>query len=146
MHRRVPENRDPLYRETELDDDGVDIVDSEDFSFCRKAREAGFSVWLDTDQVRGHFKTLDMQRNVLWAQEHADRQRICGLGLWETRGPPDERSETTSLSDAERFLQRLAQDPDLAKKDAAAHRRELVELAHESGFDSTEELPRPREP
>ena len=44
-----------------------------------------------------------------------------------------------SLSDAQEFLGRLARDRDLAKKEAAAHRRELVELARENGFDVTAE-------
>ncbi len=65
----------------QLDDERVYIVDSEDFPFCRKAREAGFSIWLDTDQVCAHFKPLDMRRSVHWAQEYAGRQRIAGLGL-----------------------------------------------------------------
>jgi predicted ribosomally synthesized peptide with nif11-like leader len=43
-----------------------------------------------------------------------------------------------SMSDAEKFLQQLASDPELAKKDAAAHRRELVGLAREKGFEVTE--------
>ena len=80
IHRRVLEQLAPPFFKTELDDDGLHIVDSEDFHFCRKAREAGFSIWLDTDQVCGHLKTVDMRRSVHWAQEYADRRRI-GLGL-----------------------------------------------------------------
>ena len=81
VHRRVLEALDPPYFKTELDADGIHIADSEDFFFCRKAREAGFSLWLDTDRVCGHFKTLDMRRSVQWAQEYAERQRFAGLGL-----------------------------------------------------------------
>ncbi len=44
-----------------------------------------------------------------------------------------------SLDDAQEFLRQLANDPELAKKDAAAHRRKLVELAREKGFEITEE-------
>jgi len=44
-----------------------------------------------------------------------------------------------SLSDAEEFLKRLTGDPELAKADAAAHRRELVELAREQGYEVTED-------
>jgi len=81
VHRRVLERLDPPYFRTELDDEGTYIADSEDFSFCRRAREAGFSLWLDTAQVCSHFKALDMSRSVQWAQEYAERQRIADLGL-----------------------------------------------------------------
>jgi len=81
IHRRVLEDLDPPYFKTELDADGVFIADSEDFFFCRKARTAGFSLWLDTGQVCSHFKTLDMRRSVEWSREYAERRRIAGLGL-----------------------------------------------------------------
>ena len=44
-----------------------------------------------------------------------------------------------SMSDAQELLQQLASDPELAKKDAAAHRRLLVDLASEKGFEVTED-------
>jgi predicted ribosomally synthesized peptide with nif11-like leader len=44
-----------------------------------------------------------------------------------------------SMSDAEEFLRLLTSDPDLARQDAAARRRELVKLAKERGFEVTEE-------
>lgn len=50
-----------------------------------------------------------------------------------------ERSGKMSVSDAQEFLRQLTSDPDLAKADAAARRRELVELARENGFEITEE-------
>ena len=81
IHRRVLEAVDPPYFETRLDDERLYLVDSEDFAFCRKARAAGFSLWLDTGQMCSHFKTLDMRASVRWAQEYAGRQRIAGLGM-----------------------------------------------------------------
>jgi len=54
---------------------------SEDFAFCRKARAAGFSIWLDTDQPCGHYRALDMHASVHWAQEYAARQRLAELDL-----------------------------------------------------------------
>jgi predicted ribosomally synthesized peptide with nif11-like leader len=47
--------------------------------------------------------------------------------------------DTMSGSDAQEFLRRLTSDPELAQQDAAARRRELVELARERGFEVTEE-------
>ena len=44
-----------------------------------------------------------------------------------------------SMSDAQEFLQQLASDSELAKKEAAAHRRELIKLAREQGFEVTED-------
>ena len=44
-----------------------------------------------------------------------------------------------SLDDAQEFLRQLTSDPELAHRDAAARRRELVDLARERGFDITEE-------
>ena len=44
-----------------------------------------------------------------------------------------------SMSDAQEFLQQLASDPELAKKEAAGHRRDLVKLAREQGFEVTED-------
>jgi predicted ribosomally synthesized peptide with nif11-like leader len=44
-----------------------------------------------------------------------------------------------SISDAQEFLRQMASDPELAEEDAAAHRRQLVELAREKGFEVTEE-------
>lgn len=44
-----------------------------------------------------------------------------------------------SLHDAQEFLQQLASDAELAKEDAVAHRRLLVELAREKGFEITEQ-------
>lgn len=44
-----------------------------------------------------------------------------------------------SLSDAQEFLQQMASDPELAKAAAAAHRRQLVDLAREKGFEVTEQ-------
>ena len=44
-----------------------------------------------------------------------------------------------SMDDAQEFLRQLAADPALARKDAAAHRRLLVDLAREQGFEVTEQ-------
>ena len=44
-----------------------------------------------------------------------------------------------SMSDAQESLQQLASDSELAKKEAAGHRRELVKLAREKGFEVTED-------
>jgi predicted ribosomally synthesized peptide with nif11-like leader len=44
-----------------------------------------------------------------------------------------------SMDDAQEFLRQMATDPELAKEDAAAHRRLLVDLAREKGFEVTEQ-------
>ena len=44
-----------------------------------------------------------------------------------------------SVDDAQEFLRQLTTDPDLAREDAAARRRELVQLARTKGFHVTEE-------
>lgn len=81
VHRRVLEVLDRPWFVTELDEDGLFIADSEDFSFCRKARAAGFSVWLDSDRVCSHYRTLDMKASVAWAQQYAARRRLADLSL-----------------------------------------------------------------
>ena len=81
IHRRVLAALDPPYFKMELDDDCLLIKDSEDFTFCRKAGAAGFSVWLDTDQPCSHVKALDMHASVRWAQEYAARRRLAELDL-----------------------------------------------------------------
>lgn len=43
------------------------------------------------------------------------------------------------MSDAQEFLRQMAADPALAKEQAGAHRRLLVDLAREQGFDVTEQ-------
>lgn len=79
IHRRVLEALDRPHFKMQLDDDCLLIKDSEDFSFCRKARAAGFSIWLDTDQPCGHYRALDMHASVRWGQEYAARQRLAEL-------------------------------------------------------------------
>jgi GT2 family glycosyltransferase len=81
IHRRVLEALDPPYFRMLLDDDRLFIKDSEDFTFCRKVRVAGFSIWLDTDQPCSHYKALDMRASLRWAQEYAARQKLAGLDL-----------------------------------------------------------------
>jgi hypothetical protein len=81
VHRRVLEGVDRPWFAMELDEDRLVIADSEDFSFCRKIRAAGFSVWLDSDTVCCHFRTLDMKASVGWAQQYAARQRLADLDL-----------------------------------------------------------------
>ena len=44
-----------------------------------------------------------------------------------------------SMTDAQELLRRMAADPALAREDAAAHRRLLVDPAHEQGFAVTEQ-------
>ena len=44
-----------------------------------------------------------------------------------------------SMSDAQEFLRQMAADPELAKEDAGAHRRQLVDLARKKGFEVTEQ-------
>lgn len=41
------------------DDEGL-LVESEDFSFCRRARWAGFSVWCDMSVPAHHWKEVDL--------------------------------------------------------------------------------------
>ena len=44
-----------------------------------------------------------------------------------------------SVDDAQEFLRQLTSDPDLAREDAVARRRKLVQLARTKGFHITEE-------
>ena len=44
-----------------------------------------------------------------------------------------------SVDDAQEFLRQLTSDPNLAREDAVARRRELVQLARTKGFHITEE-------
>ena len=81
IQRRVLEALEPPHFTMLLNDDRLLIKDSEDFTFCRKARKAGFSIWLDTDQPCSHYRALDMHASVHWAQEYAARQRLAELDL-----------------------------------------------------------------
>jgi len=81
IQRRVLEALEPPYFTMLLDDDSLFIKDSEDFTFCRKARAAGFCIWLDTDQPCSHYRALDMHASVHCAQEYAARQKLAELDL-----------------------------------------------------------------
>jgi GT2 family glycosyltransferase len=85
IHRRVLEGLEEPFFVMEMDETIRWITDSEDFSFCRKARKAGFRVWLDTGVTCGHIKTLDMRESILWAQEYSRRQGIVKF----LRDPPE---------------------------------------------------------
>lgn len=59
--RRVlehPDMRAPF--QDEFNEDGVRVV-SEDFSFCDRARKAGFTVWAALDMPCGHVKEIDLK-------------------------------------------------------------------------------------
>ncbi len=43
----------------EYDDDGLNIV-SDDITFFRKARAAGFKIWVSMDHLCGHVKEMDI--------------------------------------------------------------------------------------
>ena len=50
-------------------------VESEDIMFCRRAREAGFTVWLDTTVRVGH-----VAQSVIWPTQ-ADNQWLVGISV-----------------------------------------------------------------
>lgn len=84
IHRRVLEGiGDPFFR-MEMDETVQWITASEDFSFCRKARKAGFRIWLDTGMPCRHIKSLDMRDSIHWAQAYSRREGITGF----LRDPP----------------------------------------------------------
>jgi len=45
--------------ETVYDENGITVMD-DDISFYRKAREAGFKVWISLDHICGHVKKVDI--------------------------------------------------------------------------------------
>ena len=50
------------------DEDGL-FRQSEDYDFCIRAREAGFTVWVDLDHWSLHWKTAEMWRIWKWKSE-----------------------------------------------------------------------------
>jgi hypothetical protein len=64
IHRRVFEGlgRQPWFRFT-YDDYGM-MVNSEDVSFCQKARKAGFTIWGNQQFEADHYKTVPLSRLV----------------------------------------------------------------------------------
>jgi GT2 family glycosyltransferase len=84
IHRRVLEGLKEPFFVMEMDKTIRWITESEDFSFCKKARKAGFRVWLDTGVTCRHIKSLDMRESIHWAQEYARRQSMIKF----LRDPP----------------------------------------------------------
>ena len=70
IHRRVFETLGQPYFRTLLNKNRLDLVDSEDFDFCRRAKKAGFRVYIDTDRVCGHIKSLDLRKIVSWVERY----------------------------------------------------------------------------
>jgi hypothetical protein len=79
IHRRVLEALEEPFFRMEMDEKILVITASEDFSFCRKARKAGFRIWLDTGKPCRHIKSLDMRESIHWAQAYSRRESITGL-------------------------------------------------------------------
>ncbi len=79
IHRRVIKAMPQPWFRTVMDETITQLLDSEDFYFCRKAREAGFKIYLDTDRPCGHIKSIDLLALVHWAEQYAQRSAIVGL-------------------------------------------------------------------
>lgn len=54
------------------DDDGL-FKQSEDFNFCIRAREAGFTVWCDLEHYSLHWKVAEMWRIWQWGTQNTTR-------------------------------------------------------------------------
>lgn len=59
IHRKVFETLDPPYFKYEVDENGI-LSLGQDFYFCRKAKEAGFPIYVHTGMFTSHWKTVDL--------------------------------------------------------------------------------------
>jgi len=63
IRREVLEALEPPWFEVGYDENGRNV--SEDLTFCKRAREAGFGVWLDGTQVLGHLTGVALRPDPL---------------------------------------------------------------------------------
>jgi GT2 family glycosyltransferase len=73
IHRRVLDALEKPFFRLVTDEAATRLMDSEDFYFCRKAREAGFTIYLDTDMPCSHVKDVDLREILHWCEQYARR-------------------------------------------------------------------------
>jgi GT2 family glycosyltransferase len=79
IHRRVIEAlTPPWFAYTMISKTGTEIL-GEDYYFCKKAKEAGYKIYLLADCLCGHIKPLDIQEAARYiaailAQEHRPKE------------------------------------------------------------------------
>lgn len=61
FHRRVLKALPAPWFCFETDETGQNILVPEDFHICREASRRGFKLWLDTDRICGHIKSVDLR-------------------------------------------------------------------------------------
>jgi hypothetical protein len=61
VKREVFEQMQPPWFDYELEAGGTRVFSSEDYSFCRKAKESGCEIWVHTGYECGHVKEVDLR-------------------------------------------------------------------------------------
>lgn len=82
IHKDVFESLDKPFFEFEKDESGVTNL-SEDFSFSKKVREAGYSIYLNTTVVAGHKVDVNLLKimEILSLAFETDREKVNFVGV-----------------------------------------------------------------
>ncbi len=79
ISRRVFDRIEEPYFRFIYNDEVTKIEDSEDFDFCRRAVSAGFEVYIDTDRVCGHKKSVDLKAMMKWATAFSEEKSMIKI-------------------------------------------------------------------
>lgn len=79
IHEKVFKTIKPPYFIDVFNEDAVRILGN-DLYFCKKAKKAGFKIWIDRRIVSHHFKTLNLKSIMIW------KDREVELGIKRSRG------------------------------------------------------------
>ena len=60
VHRRVLEKLETPYQKSTYNEKNIEFIQSEDYYFCEKIRQAGFDIWIDPSIMCSHWHTMDM--------------------------------------------------------------------------------------
>lgn len=81
IHRKVFNKIDKPYFKFVFNDELTEVITGEDIDFCTRAIDAGFKVYVDTDKVCSHFKSIDLKEIMKWANQYDDRKKQIRTGL-----------------------------------------------------------------
>lgn len=76
ISRRVFAKMEEPYFRFIYNDEVTKAEDSEDFNFCARAISAGFEVYVDTDRVCGHKKSVDLKAMMEWATAFSNEKSM----------------------------------------------------------------------
>jgi len=60
--------------DVEYDKDGI-VIKGEDFSFCEKAKRAGYEIWVHTDYICNHYREINLEAIYSFLQEKSSENK-----------------------------------------------------------------------